>query len=83
MGLTDVAIRKAKPGAKAIKLADGNGMFLLVTPAGGKLWRFKFRIDGREKKLAIGPCPEIRQGNLTGCKSGTESNNAMAQIAIG
>ena len=34
MALTDVAIRNAKPGAKAIKLADGGGMFLLVTPAG-------------------------------------------------
>ncbi len=59
MALTDVAIRNAKPGAKAIKLADGGGMFLLVTPAGGKLWRLKYRIDGREKLLAIGAYPEI------------------------
>ena len=62
MALTDVAIRNAKPGPKAIKLADGNGMFLLVTPAGGKLWRLKFRIDGREKLLAIGAYPEIGLG---------------------
>jgi integrase len=62
MALTDVAIRNAKPGAKPIKLADGNGMFLLVTPAGGKLWRLKFRIDGREKLLAIGAYPEIGLG---------------------
>ena len=54
VALTDVAIRNAKPGAKAIKLADGGRMFLLVTPAGGKLWRLKFRVDGREKLLAIG-----------------------------
>ena len=59
MALTDVAIRNAKPGAKAIKLADGAGMFLLVTPAGGKLWRLKYRIDGREKLLAIGAYPDI------------------------
>ena len=59
MALTDVAIRNAKPGEKAIKLADGAGMFLLVTPAGGKLWRLKYRIDGREKLLAIGAYPEI------------------------
>ncbi len=52
MALTDVAIRNAKPGAKASKLADGNGLFLLVTPAGGKLYRLKFRIDGREKVRA-------------------------------
>ena len=59
MALTDVAIRNAKPGEKAIKLADGAGMFLLITPAGGKLWRLKYRIDGREKLLAIGAYPEI------------------------
>lgn len=62
MALTDVAIRNAKPGAKAVKLADGGGMFLLITPAGGKLWRLKYRIDGREKLLAIGAYPEIRLG---------------------
>lgn len=62
MALTDVAVRNAKPGAKAIKMADGGGMFLLVTPAGGKLWRLKFRVDGREKLLAIGTYPEISLG---------------------
>jgi len=62
MALTDVAVRNAKPGAKAIKLADGGGMFLLITPAGGKLWRLKYRIDGREKLLAIGSYPEIGLG---------------------
>lgn len=62
MALTDVAIRKAKPGPKATKLADGGGMFLLVTPAGGKLWRLKFRIEGREKLLALGAYPEIGLG---------------------
>lgn len=59
MALTDVAIRNAKPGEKPVKLADGAGMFLLVTPAGGKLWRLKYRIDGREKLLAIGSYPEV------------------------
>lgn len=59
MALTDMAIRNAKPGPKPIKMADGAGMFLLVTPAGGKLWRLKYRIDGREKLLAIGTYPEI------------------------
>ncbi|MFC3173957.1 tyrosine-type recombinase/integrase [Novosphingobium bradum] len=59
MALTDIAIRNAKPGEKAIKMADGAGMFLLVTPAGGKLWRLKYRIDGREKLLAIGAYPEM------------------------
>lgn len=59
MPLTDVAIRSAKPGEKPIKLSDGKGMFLLVTPAGGKLWRLKYRLDGREKLLAMGAYPEV------------------------
>lgn len=59
MALTDVAIRNAKPGTKPVKLSDGGGMFLLVTPAGGKLWRLKYRVDRREKLLAIGAYPEI------------------------
>lgn len=59
MALTDVAIKNAKSAAKPYKLADGMGMFLLVTPAGGKLWRLKYRIDSREKLLAMGSYPEV------------------------
>lgn len=59
MALTDMTIRNAKPGAKAFKMGDSGGMYLLVTPAGGKLWRLKYRIDKREKLLAIGAYPEI------------------------
>jgi hypothetical protein len=42
MALTDTAIRNAKPKAMPYKLADEKGLFLLVQPSGGKLWRFKF-----------------------------------------
>jgi integrase len=59
MALTDVAIRSAKPLEKPYKMGDAGGLFLLVQPSGGKLWRLKYRLDGREKKLAIGPYPEI------------------------
>jgi integrase len=59
MSLTDVGIRKAKAGPKAYKMSDSSGLFLLVEPTGGKLWRMKYRVDGREKKLAIGRYPEI------------------------
>ena len=55
MALTDVAIRSAKPLEKPYKMGDAGGLFLLVQPSGGKLWRLKYRLDGREKKLAIGP----------------------------
>lgn len=57
--LTDMRIRKAKPGKKEIKLFDGGGLYLLVTPAGGKLWRFKYRWEDKEKKLSLGAYPEI------------------------
>jgi integrase len=57
--LTDTTIRKTKPGEKPLKLSDEKGMFLLVTPAGGKLWRMKYRIDGKEKLLALGAYPEV------------------------
>lgn len=51
MALTDTAIRKAKAGPAEWKLADEKGLYLLVTPAGSKLWRFKYRFNGKEKKL--------------------------------
>ncbi len=59
MALTDTAIRNAKPRTKPYKLGDTGGLFLLVQPSGGKLWRFKYRVEGREKKLALGTYPEI------------------------
>lgn len=59
MALTDTAIRNAKPREKPFKLGDAGGLFLLVQPSGGKLWRLKYRIDGREKKLAIGTYPDL------------------------
>lgn len=59
MALTDIAIRKAKTREKPYKLADGQGMFLLITPPGGKLWRLKYRIDGSEKLLTMGSYPEV------------------------
>jgi len=59
MALTDIAVRNAKAGPKAYKMGDALGLFLLVQPTGGKLWRVKYRVDGREKKLAIGTYPAI------------------------
>lgn len=59
MALTDVKIRNAKAPNKQVKLFDGGGLFLLVVPAGGKLWRLKYRYEGKEKLLALGTYPEI------------------------
>jgi len=60
MALKDVAIRQAKPAAKQYKLTDGQGLYLLVTPAGGKLWRLKYRLAGKEKLAAFDAYPEVR-----------------------
>jgi integrase len=59
MPLSDVAIRNAKPREKSYKMGDSLGLFLLVQPSGGKLWRFKYRVLRREKKLALGTYPDI------------------------
>ncbi len=59
MALTDSAIRTAKPQAKPYKLADGGGLFLLVTAKGGKWWRLKYRAGGKEKLLSLGTYPEV------------------------
>lgn len=59
MALTDIAIRKAKPRATPYKMSDARGLFLLVQPSGGKLWRLKYRFAGKEKKLALGVYPDV------------------------
>ena len=59
MPLTDTAIRGCKPRDKPYKLADEKGLFLLVQPSGGKLWRLKYRVAGVEKKLALGTYPDL------------------------
>jgi integrase len=57
--LTVKAIENVKSKDKQIKLFDGGGLFLLVTPAGSKLWRLKYRFEGREKLLALGAYPYL------------------------
>jgi integrase len=59
MPLTDKAIKGFKPQARDYKRADSNGLVLLVRPNGSKLWRFRYRVCGREKVLSIGAYPEV------------------------
>lgn len=59
MALTDTAIRALKPAAAAYKRADSDGLYLQITPAGGKLWRFKYRHHGVERKLSLGAYPDV------------------------
>lgn len=57
--LTDSKIKALKPREKPYKTADGDGLYLLVTPTGGKLWRLKYRIDGRENIVSFGQYPDV------------------------
>lgn len=57
--LTDTQIRKAKPADRPYRLADSGGLFLYVTPAGGKHWRMRYRYAGKEKTLTFGPYPQV------------------------
>lgn len=57
--LTDVKCRNAKPGQKPVKLSDEKGLVLIVTPAGGKWWRLRYRYQGAEKMLSLGTYPEV------------------------
>ena len=59
MPLTDIKIKNIKPESKTKKYFDGNGMYLEVTPKGGKYWRLKYRYAGKEKRLALGIYPDV------------------------
>ena len=57
--LTDAQIRAAKPSDKAYKLYDADGLFLFVPPSGSKLWRLKYRENGKEKLASFGKYPIV------------------------
>jgi integrase len=86
MPLTDIAIRKAKPGinpngeptSKPYKMGDTGGLYLEVVPAGGKWWRFKYRHAGKEKRFALGTYPD------TGLADAREKRDAARKLlAVG
>jgi hypothetical protein len=56
---SNVTVNKAKPKDSEYKLLDGYGLFLLVTPSGGKLWRFDYRIGDKRKTMALGQYPSL------------------------
>lgn len=59
MSLTDIAIRKLKPNGKITKSFDKLGLYIEVSPAGGKWWRWKYRFQGKEKRLSFGTYPDV------------------------
>jgi integrase len=57
--LTDKAVQAARPESRPYKVAAGGGLYLLITPAGSKLWRWKYRSEGREKLMSFGAYPDV------------------------
>ncbi|MBI3440237.1 MAG: integrase arm-type DNA-binding domain-containing protein, partial [Proteobacteria bacterium] len=78
MSLTDTKIRNIKPGKNPLKLFDGGGLFLLVTPSGGKWWRLKYRFANKEKLLSLGVYPDV---NLKEARE--KRDQARKQLANG
>ena len=90
MPLTEIACKNAKPREKQYKLADGNGLYLLVHPNGSRYWRWKFRWQGKEKLLAFGVYPEIplgearekREDARKALRAGTDPAAARKQLKL-
>ncbi len=59
MPLTHTEIVNAKPREKPYRLFDGHGLYLEVSPSGGRWWRFKYRFAGKEKRLSLGVYPDV------------------------
>jgi integrase len=59
MALTDLEIRRAKAKEKAYRMTDGAGLYLWLTPAGGKLWQWSYRFEGKEKLMSFGKYPDV------------------------
>ncbi|MFD1157481.1 tyrosine-type recombinase/integrase [Roseovarius aestuarii] len=59
MPLNDAKLRNLKPKAKTDKVSDSGGLYIEVTPTGSRLWRLKYRFEGREKRLSFGPYPAV------------------------
>jgi len=57
--LTDVKIRQSKASEKVLKLTDGHGLYLEAKPNGSKLWRYRYKIAGKENLFAVGEYPSV------------------------
>lgn len=79
MPLSDATIRSVKPREKSYKVSDFDGLFVLVKPTGSRLWQFKYRLDGKEKLLSIGPYPEISLAEARAARDAARSLVAKSQ----
>jgi len=63
MALTDLKIKASRPASNPYHLTDGHGFFLVVQPNGSKLWRWKYRFEGKFRLMALGSYPEVSLAN--------------------
>lgn len=64
--LSDIKVKAAKPRSKPYKMSDGSSLLLLVTPSGGKLWRWNYVYDGKQKSMAFGAWPMVSLADARG-----------------
>ncbi|MGB8692085.1 MAG: Arm DNA-binding domain-containing protein [Steroidobacteraceae bacterium] len=57
--LTELSIGLIKPLRRTIKVTDGDGLYLMVVPTGGRYWRYNYRFEGKQKTLALGTYPDV------------------------
>jgi integrase len=79
MALTDLKIRRSKPDAKAYKIADSGGLYIEVRPTGSKLWRYRYRIAGKENVYALGEYPEL---TLSDARTARDDARALVRQGI-
>lgn len=80
MPLTDTELRRLKPREKTYKKGDGGGLFVQVTPSGSKLWRLKYRFEGREKLQAFGAYPDVSLAQARERRRGVKALLAQGSI---
>lgn len=80
--LTDIRIRKTKHADKAVKLADGGGLYLELHPNGSRYWRMKYRFGGAEKRLAFGMYPEVTLADARKPQSASKKRNQVPDSTL-
>ena len=78
MKLTDTQCKNAKGKEKPYKLSDGKGLYLEVMPNNSRYWRLKYRMNGKEKRLALGVYPEVKL-----IEAREKTSSARKQLADG
>jgi len=77
MQLTDTSIRNAKPRKKVTRQFDERGRYVEISPAGGEWWRFKYKFNGKEKRLSLGTYPSV------GLRDARERRDAARRLLAG